>query len=836
MTLIFEPQKIELIDETIPTITLSSETTDYRYGKSPLNRSIEELLNYGIINLDKPPNPTSHEVVSFVKKILEIPRAGHSGTLDPAVTGVLPIALNKATRILDTLLLAGKEYVSVMQVHQDIPHDKIKEVMLEYVGEIFQRPPIRASVKRVLRKRKIYELKILEIDDRLVLFKMSCQAGTYVRKLCLHPTTQILTKNGSISITDFYKNPTIVLTFNDGKVVEKTPSAVQKIKAPSQLIKITMESGISFIATPDHEMLKSTLDGYVMTEVKDLKKGDYLVKSLNYHLPNKKLIIADLLDDEFLIDQQELKEKCKEAFIQKYGSIRAMSEALRIDRKVFYSDSRIAIKIKHLKLAGIYDKVKKNIHRFKFTKGRTVDLKNLNDEFFYLLGLIASDGNNTKEKGTVRYTRIMFHNKEKALIDKFIEIYERLFPNVHYTVKKHEHEIWGVITSNSLMASIAASLGIKSPKKHSDFSPLLYIEPILLKAYLKGYFDGDGSAYYKKYPNHIKTRISLFTFSEKEAVVLHKILLKLSIENRIFSRTRTKKGKVEVYYEVSIGIIGAQHKFIKEIGSNHPNKMRILEKIRSIEQEHEYGNNYHVGLHFNKMLSENKTELKRIMGGNLSRLLGKNIPVTRRFYKRASSFVNLPSLDDFIIEKIEKIETVDSCDYVYDMTVPNTHNFLIETGYVSSNCHDIGQSLGCGAHMKELRRIRTGPFTEETFLSTLHDLYDAFMWYKEEKDEIPLRNIILPMEFAVKHLPKIYVKDNAVDTICHGAPVALPAISKITTNFKEGDTVAIHTLKNELVALGDAQIDATKLEKMDSGLIVKTKRVLMPTGTYPKSN
>ncbi|UJG39752.1 MAG: RNA-guided pseudouridylation complex pseudouridine synthase subunit Cbf5 [Candidatus Heimdallarchaeum aukensis] len=334
MTLIFEPPEIELVDETIPIITLSSETTDYRYGKSPLNRSIEELLNYGIINLDKPPNPTSHEVVSFVKKILEIPRAGHSGTLDPAVTGVLPIALNKATRILDTLLLAGKEYVSIMQVHQDISHDKIKEVMLEYVGEIFQRPPIRASVKRVLRKRKIYELKILEIDDRQVLFKMSCQAGTYVRKFA----------------------------------------------------------------------------------------------------------------------------------------------------------------------------------------------------------------------------------------------------------------------------------------------------------------------------------------------------------------------------------------------------------------------------------------------------------------------------------------------------------------------HDIGQSLGCGAHMKELRRTRTGPFTEETFLSTLHGLYDAFMWYKEEKDEIPLRNIILPMEFAVKHLPKIYVKDNAVDSICHGAPVALPAISKFTSNFKEGDTVAIHSLKNELVALGDAQVDASKLEKMDSGLIVKTKRVLMPTGTYPKQN
>ncbi|MHA1302688.1 MAG: RNA-guided pseudouridylation complex pseudouridine synthase subunit Cbf5, partial [Candidatus Heimdallarchaeaceae archaeon] len=184
MTLILSEPVIELIDSSVPIITLSSDTTDYKYGKSPLSRSIDELLEYGVINLDKPPNPTSHEVVSYVKKILDISRAGHSGTLDPAVTGVLPVALNKATRILDTLLLAGKEYVSNMLLHDDVEEKYIREIMSQYVGVIYQRPPMRASVKRVLRKRMIYELEILEIEGRQVLFKVKCQAGTYIRKIC----------------------------------------------------------------------------------------------------------------------------------------------------------------------------------------------------------------------------------------------------------------------------------------------------------------------------------------------------------------------------------------------------------------------------------------------------------------------------------------------------------------------------------------------------------------------------------------------------------------------------------------------------------------------------
>ncbi|MHA1222416.1 MAG: RNA-guided pseudouridylation complex pseudouridine synthase subunit Cbf5 [Candidatus Heimdallarchaeaceae archaeon] len=184
MTITFSPLEISLSEENEVYKIISRETSNFNWGKNPIKRPIQELFQYGIINLDKPARPTSHEVVSFVKKILNIPKAGHSGTLDPQVTGVLPIALGKATRILDTLLLAGKEYVCLMRLHSDIEEDKIISILNEYKGEIYQRPPVRASVKRVLRIRKIYENEILEINGRDILFRVKSQAGTYLRKYC----------------------------------------------------------------------------------------------------------------------------------------------------------------------------------------------------------------------------------------------------------------------------------------------------------------------------------------------------------------------------------------------------------------------------------------------------------------------------------------------------------------------------------------------------------------------------------------------------------------------------------------------------------------------------
>ncbi len=160
-------------------------TTDPRYGKKPEDRSVEELLNCSFINLDKPAGPTSHQVTMWVKEILQVKRTGHSGTLDPNASGVLPIGVNRATKLLGYLLLGTKEYVALMRLHKDASEDMVRNVFSDFVGEIEQRVPLRSAVKKQKRMRNVHELEILEMNGKNVLFRAVVDPGTYIRTLCV---------------------------------------------------------------------------------------------------------------------------------------------------------------------------------------------------------------------------------------------------------------------------------------------------------------------------------------------------------------------------------------------------------------------------------------------------------------------------------------------------------------------------------------------------------------------------------------------------------------------------------------------------------------------------
>ncbi len=158
----------------------------------------------------------------------------------------------------------------------------------------------------------------------------------------------------------------------------------------------------------------------------------------------------------------------------------------------------------------------------------------------------------------------------------------------------------------------------------------------------------------------------------------------------------------------------------------------------------------------------------------------------------------------------------------------------VESGtYARKLAYDIGEVLGVGANMRELRRIRVGCFTEKEAV-TLQDLKDAYTLYKDYGVEDLLRTYVKPVEYMVRHLPKVWVRDSAVDAICHGAALAVPGIVKLTNNIGKGSLVAIMTLKNELVALGYAEMTSDEIMKVQrGGIAIKTTRVIMKKGTYP---
>ena len=164
-------------------IEIDQDVTDDAYGTYYDKRTIEQLLNYGLIILDKPPGPTSHETVAWTKRLLKLPKIGHSGTLDPQVSGVLPLGLGEATKALGVLLYGPKEYHALGRVHSLPSKKKLNEVIEMFKGEIFQKPPQRSAVVRQTRTRTIYEFELIEQKERLLLTRILCEAGTYIRKL-----------------------------------------------------------------------------------------------------------------------------------------------------------------------------------------------------------------------------------------------------------------------------------------------------------------------------------------------------------------------------------------------------------------------------------------------------------------------------------------------------------------------------------------------------------------------------------------------------------------------------------------------------------------------------
>ncbi|KAJ4010321.1 uncharacterized protein FIESC28_06407 [Fusarium coffeatum] len=159
-------------------------------GCSPLKRDLKQYISSGVINLDKPSNPSSHEVVAWVKRILRCEKTGHSGTLDPKVTGCLIVCIDRATRLVKSQQGAGKEYVAVIRLHDKLPGGQAQfaRALETLTGALFQRPPLISAVKRQLRIRTIHESKLIEFDNdrHLGVFWVSCEAGTYIRTLCVH--------------------------------------------------------------------------------------------------------------------------------------------------------------------------------------------------------------------------------------------------------------------------------------------------------------------------------------------------------------------------------------------------------------------------------------------------------------------------------------------------------------------------------------------------------------------------------------------------------------------------------------------------------------------------
>jgi len=259
--------------------------------KIQAEKTIKELLEFSIINLDKPTGPTSFSVSHYVKNILNLRKTSHLGTLDPQVTGVLPVATNRACRLNDYLMHRNKTYVGIMRLHADVEEKALKAEIEKFIGKIMQLPPVRSRVKREIREREVFSFKILEIDGKDILFETEVQAGTYIRKICddmgknlggAHMLELRRTKAGMFEEKDS------ISLYNFEKAVEEykqgNEQLLRKMLIPGEII-----SQILPVVQLKPESLKQTLTGKPLFE-KDIKEKPKSLKSP----------FALFLDDRFI--------------------------------------------------------------------------------------------------------------------------------------------------------------------------------------------------------------------------------------------------------------------------------------------------------------------------------------------------------------------------------------------------------------------------------------------------------------------------------------------------------------------------------------------------------
>jgi tRNA pseudouridine55 synthase len=303
---------------------INDDVTNNKYGHFPNNRPLDALLDNGIILLDKPSGPTSHELVAWTKRILGITKAGHSGTLDPGTTGLLPIGLGDATKALSVLLLGPKEYYAIARIHQQKDLDQIDNVLGEFTGEIYQRPPQRSSVKRSTRVRRIYEIQRLESVENTLLLRVLCEAGTYIRKL-VYDIGEVLGGGATM----FELRRTRVSVFSEG--VDKLVRLHDLVDAIETYKETKEEEKIRSIIKP----IEFSLEGVACVAVKD-SAVDALCHGAQVAIPGIVAIDKDLRKGN-LVGIYTLK-----------GEIIALGEANMNSEEIRQNDKGIAFTIKRL--------------------------------------------------------------------------------------------------------------------------------------------------------------------------------------------------------------------------------------------------------------------------------------------------------------------------------------------------------------------------------------------------------------------------------------------------------------------------------------------------------
>ncbi len=586
---------------------------------------------------------------------------------------------------------------------------------------------------------------------------------TDMTNYCVAGNTEIFTSNGEIkTIKEFVEGKTsgsdvdirdkneYIATWDGKSDVIKQVSRLQKLPSSTDMIEICTRSGNKVTLTPNHRILSDTILGMRMIPAKQLEIGNKIAVTSKIRINSATPSILDMLDENSIVFlSKPLLESIKQELKTKYGTIKNACKEIGIDYSRF-TDPEGFLKVKEARiLANTFSQkqIEGVISSISHIGGKKhkIMITKANEDLLYLLGLVASDGSLIRNEQSHIY-RVDFSNKNEELIRTYSEKLKSIFPDAKLREFKNQNKITICRADNKSYYDLANFFGLKN----KDFKKIFKLPEDIIAAFLRGYFDGDGSCIIES---------KLIQYSSKHTIVikrLQQLLKRLGIASLIVERESNGYKNTKMYDLIIRGKLFTDL-FAEKIGSLHQIKKIRLSKLLQTEREstefefaprvsgtllrllREKFSIKQTDITNSGQLSEVERGIKRISKLQLSKYIEKlslKIPENDELLEE----LRKNNSNEFILDEITEIKEAPAKDlFVFDVTIPETGKFLVENGLIISNCESLRE---IGAAREEIPGRRGYPGYMYTDLASIYERAGIIRGKKGSITQIPILTMI----------------------------------------------------------------------------------------------
>jgi len=587
---------------------------------------------------------------------------------------------------------------------------------------------------------------------------------TDMTNYCLDGDSEVILGDGQIiPIKDLVEHPdgAAAVSFDSGQVQPGRVSHVFRLPAPQKLLRIRTRSGGELRVTADHKILVDTQNGPEMIPADRLRPGNeiYSARRIPVDQPWRptvlELLAAAGATESFFVHMKN--GVVNNLLREKFGSVRKAALMLGLPygrltdasrkRRCTVGDLQTIARAAETDLAFFMPEVE------RITSGRHEGLRvaavGVNEDLLYILGLVAADGTLYENQGQGAYY-LSFTNRDRGLVDRFMGTLRSLFPGLTIQLHRNQDGVWMARVNSRVLVQVAKGLGIPN-----DLRPVFRLAEPLIAAFLRGYFDGDGSCVGGS--GGRAPHIQLTTADRRRATRLQMLLRRLGIVSRVQSRTSTSDFGTSRVHDVVIESGPYVRAFAETVGAGHLAKARRLDEARTFYVDRaEVASGFDLAPRVCGRLLRSLRERYGVKGADLgpsstiSQVEGGSRRTSRAAFRRWAEVLRPrgdsedPELARLVAlthdaTVLDEIVSIDEClpqdGFVYDITVGPAHNFVVDNGLIVSNCESLRE---IGAAREEIPGRRGYPGYMYTDLATIYERAGRILGRKGSITQIPI--------------------------------------------------------------------------------------------------